>query len=206
MSGGLADISQLKTSQRLIQNTWDSNGLKQSLAVLHCVSGYPVPSDQLNLSAIGEIRGELGCTVGYSDHSLGIDAVALSVALGARIIEKHFTIDKKFSNFRDHQLSADPAEMRLLIWKVEEVSRMLGSGVKVVQEVESQNCGAARRTIVASHDLAEGTVISLEDITWIRPAVGLAPGEEDLVLGKYLSVSIPRGEPILPGQLTDHIK
>lgn len=202
MSSGLADIAQLKRSQGLIQGTWRDHGIEQSLAVLHCVSGYPVPRDQVNLAAIGEIRRELGCTVGYSDHTLGIEAAVFSAAMGARIIEKHFTIDKNFSEFRDHQLSVDPGEMKLLVWRVNKVCEMLGSGTKVPQEVEAALQGTARRSIVARRDLPEGTVLSWDDLTWIRPAAGLPPGEEGRLLGRTLSVPLPMGEAILPEHVT----
>ena len=196
MSGGLTDIAQLQYSSSLIRKIWSDHKIDQSLAVLHCVSSYPVPPDQANLGAIRHIKHALQCTVGYSDHTLGTEAAILSAAMGARIIEKHFTINKNHSTFRDHQLSADPEEMRTIVRKVKDASRMLGSGIKEIQMAEVASKDLMRRSIVAKHDLPKGNVLSWDDITWIRPSGGLAPGKETLILGKMTSVPIAMGEQI----------
>ena len=166
------------------------------IALLHCVSAYPTPPEQANLLAISQLRAKFGLTVGYSDHTLGIDAAILSVALGARIIEKHFTLDKNFSSFRDHQLSADPTEMRTLVVEVEKASLLLGDGMKKVESAEEASLLAIRRSIVANRDLKLGEEITLEKITWTRPGGGLSPGEENILLGKHASRNILSGEMI----------
>ena len=196
LSGGLADLVQLRYSKALIEYIWNGRGLQQDVAVLHCVSGYPVPAAEANLSAIRSLKRKLQCTVGYSDHTTGIEAAVLSVALGARIVEKHFTIDKHYSDFRDHQLSASPQEMAQLVKKIGEIVELLGSGTKVMQDCERNIATSVRRSIVAKRDLPAGTVISFEDISWIRPANGLPPGKEHLLLGRVLAKPLCRGEPI----------
>jgi sialic acid synthase SpsE len=196
MSSGLADLKQIRDSKALIEHIWNGLGIKQDLAVLHCVTNYPVMPNEANIAAVLHLKKELKCTIGYSDHTMGIEAAALSAALGARIIEKHFTIDKKYSDFRDHQLSADPPEMAKLIRKVKEVSTLLGEGKKILQDSEKPLVGLLRRSIVASRDLPKGTVIGRNNITWIRPAGGLSPGSEHLILGRSLSKSVQMGEPI----------
>lgn len=173
MSGGLAETRQLRHSKGLIEKVWQERRIDQSLAVLHCVTAYPVPRAEANLGAIGELRKELGCTIGYSDHTLGIEAAILAVALGARIIEKHFTIDKHYSSFRDHQLSADPQELSLLVRRVKEATELLGGNIRTVQESEKKLAHAVRRSIAAKRDLPRGTILSSDDIMWIRPANGL---------------------------------
>jgi N,N'-diacetyllegionaminate synthase len=203
MSGGLADVSQLQHSKGLIEKVWKERGIGQSLAILHCVTAYPVPSAEANLGAIEQLRKELGCTIGYSDHTLGTEAAVLATALGARIIEKHFTIDKHYSAFRDHQLSADPEEMSLLVRRIKEVGELLGSSTKAVQESEKRLAHAVRRSIVAKRDLPKGTVLSQDDLMWTRPANGLPPGDEQLLLGKTLSVAVSLGEPILAEYVID---
>lgn len=197
LSSGLADLEQIQITRDFIWNIWRKQGIKQELAVLHCVSSYPTPAKEANLLAITQIRKQLGITVGYSDHTLGIEAAVLSVALGARIIEKHFTIDKNYSDFRDHQLSADPEEMALLVQRVRETGEMLSKGDKTIQKSERAVEGAMRRSIVARRDMPKGTTISIEDITWVRPAIGLPPGKEHLVVGKSLSRAVKSGEPII---------
>jgi N,N'-diacetyllegionaminate synthase len=202
LSSGLSDMAQLRQSKSFIDQTWAKHSIRGDLAVLHCVSSYPVPADQANISALSQIRDELKVPVGYSDHTLGIDASILAVALGARIIEKHFTINKNHSDFRDHQLSADPAEMKLLVQKIKETQKLLGTGIKGLQECEKPVLGVARRSIVAKNDLQAGAELSWESLLWLRPANGLAPGNEKLVIGKKLTKSIKAGEPIRLEDLT----
>ncbi|HWC77976.1 MAG TPA: N-acetylneuraminate synthase family protein [Blastocatellia bacterium] len=196
LSSGLADVAQLLLSKDLIERSWRRKGIDPEIAVLHCVTSYPVPDGEANLGAIRELRESLGCTVGYSDHTTGIEAATLSVALGARIIEKHFTLDKNFSDFRDHQLSADPAEMAQLVERVKRVQTLLGTGRKELQDCERNFSLVARRSIVARRDLSGGTLLSWDDIAWMRPADGLAPGDESLIIGKRLGYAVREGDPI----------
>ncbi|MFH1537400.1 MAG: N-acetylneuraminate synthase family protein [bacterium] len=194
LSTGLLDTRQVADTKKRIEKIWGEKKIKQEIAALHCVCSYPVPPSQANLLAIRELRDQLGCTVGYSDHTTGIDAAVLAVALGARIIEKHFTIDKNHSDFRDHKLSADPAEMELLAKKVKEASALLGAGQKTIQECEKELEQAVRRSIVAARDIAKGATIGPEDITWVRPGVGIPSGNESEVIGKIATRNIRAGE------------
>lgn len=196
ISSGLTDISEIKGSKSFIEKTWRERGVKQELAVLHCVTSYPVNPEEANVGALVQLRDELKCTVGYSDHTLGIDACIIAVALGARIIEKHFTIDKNYSEFRDHKLSADPEELAQLMEKVKQTTVLLGSGIKILQPGERANVSALRRSIVAKRDLKRGHVVSWEDLAWTRPSGGLAPGQEELIIGKTLSQEVHSGDPI----------
>lgn len=196
MSAGITEYADIEKSVKFIRENWDKNGFSQSqLAILHCVVSYPTPPEQANLLAITELK-KLGVTVGYSDHTIGIDSAVLSVALGARIIEKHFTIDNNYSAFRDHQLSADPKDMKELVEKVRLAEIMLGKPEKSVLEAEKANSVAVRRSIVASRDLAEGRILNLDDITWVRPGGGLAPGDEEKILTKKLLLNVKKGEKI----------
>lgn len=198
LSSGLTDLEGIKRSKGFIEERWRTFGVRQDVAVLHCVSSYPVPPEQANLRAIPTLIRELECTVGYSDHTLGIEACVIAAALGARVIEKHFTLDKQYSDFRDHQLSADPAEMADLVARVAGTERLFGTGKKIVQAAEAESVRLARRSIVAGADLPAGHQVRFEDLTWIRPAVGLPPGEEARVVGKRLKRALAFGEPILP--------
>ena len=205
LSTGLATLDQIRAATQTIQGIWQTRAIEQELAILHCVSSYPVPANEANLAAIRRLQQEFQCTVGYSDHTLGIEAAALSVALGARIIEKHFTIDKHYSDFRDHQLSADPVEMRELVSRIELITTLMGSGEKIPQPSEAAAANNLRRSIAARRDLAAGTVVVAEDLTWVRPAIGLAPGNEHLVLGRQLLKPVSAGEPILPQVLAHEV-
>jgi len=201
LSSGLTDIDGIRKSKAFIEERWRTFGIRQNLAILHCVSSYPVPPEQANLGAIPMLIRELECTVGYSDHTLGIQACVIAAALGARIIEKHFTLDRQYSDFRDHQLSADPTEMAGLVRQIAEVGVFLGTGEKIVQAAEAESARLARRSIVAGADLPAGHRVRWEDVTWIRPATGLPPGEEARIVGKRLRRAVAFGEPILPADV-----
>jgi len=201
LSSGLADIEQLRKSKNLIEEIWKNNKTLQDLAILHCVSSYPVKPEEANISAIGHLIRDLKCTVGYSDHTLGINACVLAVAAGARIIEKHFTIRNDYSDFRDHQLSANPKDFKEMVTRIREAELLLGSGFKTVQPGEAEGVKLYRRSIVAKTPLKQGHKIQLADLMWIRPAVGLLPGEENLVVGKTLKSTVKTGDPILPEML-----
>jgi N-acetylneuraminate synthase/N,N'-diacetyllegionaminate synthase len=196
LSSGLTDLFGIKRTKNLIEKIWLKKKISQEMAILHCVSAYPVPLAQANLLAIKELQ-KLNVTAGYSDHTIGIEAAVISVALGARIIEKHFTIDKNRSDFRDHKLSADPSDLKDLVKRVKEIAEMLGSGEKLPQESEKAIESKVRRSITASRDLSKGTVISRGDIGWVRPGGGLPPGSENEVIGKTLRRDIASGEMIL---------
>jgi len=193
LSTGFMDIADVKKSVDFIRNIWNKNNFDQELALLHCVSTYPTPPEQANLLAIKELQNIVQ-TVGYSDHTLGIEAAVLSVALGARIIEKHFTIDKNYSDFLDHKLSANPQEMKELVETVRAASEYLRSDSKILQEGEKKAIESTRRSIVAMNDLSAGTKISMDDLDWVRPGGGLSPGEEEKIVGKSLLKDKKRGD------------
>lgn len=193
LSTGLSDLAQVERATQLFRG--------RELAVLHCTSAYPAPPEEANLAAIRLLAERLGCTVGYSDHTLGVEACAAAVAVGARILEKHFTLDKERSSFRDHRLSADPPELRELVTRVRRVETLLGKPEKAVQPSEEGLAVAARRSIVAAADLPAGHTVGPEDLTWLRPADGLRPGDEGLLLGRRLRRAVSLGETLLPADV-----
>ena len=196
LSGGLADDRQLHYSKLFIENFWNNLNIKQEIAILHCVSCYPVSPDEANLSSISRMKHKLKCTIGYSDHTTGIDASIIAVALGARIVEKHFTIDKNYSDFHDHRLSADPEEFSRLVNKIHQTTVLLGNENIEYQPSEKKSFQNIRRSICASRALPEGSLLQWDDLTWLRPFCGLSPGNECMVLGKKISKSINLGESI----------
>lgn len=196
LSTGMSTVGEVKAARRIL---FDSGA--ESVAVLHCSVAYPTPLAEANLNAIRTLKDEFGGVVGYSDHTVGIDAAVYSVACGARIIEKHFTLDKQLSSFRDHQLSADPTDLRLMVQRIRELEAALGSGDKIPQASEAANLVPVRRSIVAGRAIAAGEMITIGDLTWMRPGSGFKPGEEHLVVGKCLTKSLERGDVIEPGHL-----
>ena len=196
VSTGLSDARQVSKTVEFVKGVWGGHTIDRQLGVLHCVSSYPVLPEQVNLRSIPFLAENFDCTVGYSDHTLGIEAPVLAVALGARVVEKHFTLDKAFSDFRDHQMSADPADMEELVRRVRLASSMLGEVRKTIQPCEEEAVVALRRSIVAGRDLPGGHPVSESDLMWIRPADGLAPGEEHVLIDKVLTHSVPFAEPV----------
>lgn len=199
LSGGMTDLEGLRAAAVRVRAARPAAGA--DWAVLHCVTSYPVPDDQANLSVIPLLKEALACEVGYSDHTLGVDACVAAVALGATILEKHFTLNKNASEFRDHKISADPAELAELVRRVRRVEAMRGSGVKVVQECERPFVSVARRSIAAARELPAGHVLAAGDLAWLRPAGGLKPGQEGELLGRTLSRAVQRGEPLTAGHV-----
>ncbi|MSP11131.1 MAG: hypothetical protein EXR14_06010 [Pelagibacteraceae bacterium] len=192
ISTGLADLDHLDRLYKF----WSSvGGAYKNLCFMHCVSSYPVPDSQVNLGAIFTLRNKFkNLTIGYSDHTLGIQASILAAATGAKIIEKHFTLNKKYSDFRDHQLSADPEEMANLVIQIKEVSKMLGDGKKQKQNCECEMEELMRRSIAASKDLEAGKTLTPDDIIWVRPGTGIAPGLEKQVIGRKLIHGLKHGD------------
>lgn len=194
LSLGLGKVKDATQIASFFKKVWrDSKITFPGLALLHCVVSYPAPDDQANLRNIMKIECEQ-ITPGYSDHTLGIKAAELAVACGARIIEKHFTLNKNQSDFRDHKLSADPSELKALVQAIADVEKFLGTSDDSIRICEKQNATAVGRSIASNRDIQTGETISIDDICWVRPRKGLLPGEEHLIIGKKLSSPIYEGE------------
>ncbi len=194
LSTGMSTLDDVKEAIRVIKTAWEHQAKWADLLLLHCVSAYPTPPEQANLAAIHTLSNATGYLVGYSDHTLGIEACVIAVCFGARVLEKHFTLSKTHSDFRDHALSADPKEMALLVKRVHEVQQLIGDGVKKIQKDEIPIATVARRSIVARRALPAGHLIRLEDLDWLRPGGGLPPGYERLLIGHHLLKAVDEGE------------
>jgi N,N'-diacetyllegionaminate synthase len=204
VSTGMCDEQDLDQIHEMVTGVWKSNGASASLALLHCVSSYPVPPEQANISVVSALKSKFPDTViGYSDHVIGNEACLGAVALGARMIEKHFTLDRNFSDFRDHQLSADPEEFGNLCRAIRKIEALLGDGIKSVQPSEHDIAIAARRSIAARKHLDAGTIIEIDDLTWVRPGTGIACGGESAIVGKKLARNLEQGELFQTGDVTD---
>lgn len=197
LSTGMSTLAEIKTSVDVIAASLNSGLLVDHLALLHCVSLYPASLEEANLKAIQTLQKEFDLTVGYSDHTLGIEASIASLSLGARIIEKHFTLDKTRTTFRDHSLSADPADLRRLADVIHQYDAMLGSGEKNISTAEASMGEVARRSIVAAKDLPAGVILVESDFDCIRPRNGLPPAEIPSLIGKKLKTSLKRHDVVL---------
>lgn len=169
--------------------------------LLHCASIYPLPPDQANLRAIPTMsRRWPDVPIGYSDHTVGIEACVAAVALGAAVIEKHFTLDKSQVP-GDHVLSADPDDLATMVRFIRNVRRMLGDGVKQPSAGETEMGRKMRRGVYAKHALSAGHRLTAGDLLLVRPVAALAPADAEAVLGRKLLRDIPALAPLARGDV-----
>jgi N-acetylneuraminate synthase len=180
LSTGMATLEEVKWAVEALV----SAGLpRQKISVLHCTTAYPTPIDQANLKAISTLHEELGLPVGYSDHTTGLQASFSAVALGATIIEKHFTLSKEQEG-PDHRASLEPDELNELVRGIREITSALGTGIKAPQESELANIPIARKSIVASKMIEAGEKFTEDNLTTKRPGTGISPTKWHEVIGK----------------------
>lgn len=197
ISTGISDLRQVARTVAFAEPR-----AKAGLALMHCVSSYPVPEDQANLLSIQTLARRFPkIPVGYSDHTLGIEASVLSVAVGARIVEKHFTLDKNTSDFRDHALSADPKEMAELVRRVRQAEALLGLPGKVLQACEAGNHPAIRRSAAAARALKAGARLKAGDIVFLRPGGGFSARRASELSGRRLARAVAKGHILTPADL-----
>lgn len=152
------------------------------VTILHCNTEYPTPYEDANLTAMADLAHLTGCEVGFSDHTLGIECDIAAAALGATVIEKHFTLDKTMEG-PDHQASLEPDELKAMVQAVRNVEKALGSGKKEVSASEAKNKPIARKSIVAARPIAKGEVFTADNLTTKRPGDGISPMKWYEVLG-----------------------
>jgi N,N'-diacetyllegionaminate synthase len=196
LSTGMATLEQVETAVETILATGN-----QDLALLHCVSLYPPEPEELNLHSITLLKERFpNLPIGFSDHTIGSWASLAAVALGATIIEKHFTLDKTMAG-PDQAVSADPAEMKTIIEQGALVYRSLGSKTKQPSERETGMEKAFRRSVVTRAALPVGHVITIDDLDFKRPATGIHPNDLSRVIGTKTRCEIPADTPIEPQML-----
>ena len=155
---------------------------RADITLLHCTTQYPTPYDAVNLRAMNALR-TLGCGgVGYSDHTVGVEVPVAAVAMGAKVIEKHFTLDKNMPG-PDHRASLSPDELKTMVAMVRNIEASLGTGEKTVADAERSNIEVARKSIVAARDIKRGEILTEENITVKRPGNGVSPMLWDSVIG-----------------------
>ena len=187
LSTGMSTLAEVETAVKVLED----NGIpREDVILLHCTTQYPAPYASVNLRAMNALRTLNTGGVGYSDHTKGIEVSVAAAAMGACVIEKHFTLDKNLPG-PDHRASLEPAELRALVDAVRHVEDALGSGVKEVADAEAPNIVVARKSIVAARDIRAGEVFTEENITVKRPGNGLSPMLWDSVIGRTASRAFP---------------
>lgn len=181
LSTGMATIIEIKDAVKVLI---DNGVSKNKITVLHCNTEYPTPMEDVNLRAMLHIQQEVGIAIGYSDHTLGIEVPIAAVALGATVIEKHFTLDKTLPG-PDHKASLEPEELKAMVMAIRNIEKAVGgSGLKEVSTSEAKNKPIARKSIVASKSIKKGDFFTEENITVKRPGMGISPMQWDDVIGK----------------------
>ncbi|MFD2514243.1 N-acetylneuraminate synthase [Pontibacter locisalis] len=180
LSTGMGDMEEVRAAYNILIE----NGTKhENITILHCNTEYPTPMEDVNLRAMNAIKEELGVKVGYSDHTLGIEVPIAAVALGATVIEKHFTLDRNLPG-PDHRASLEPEELKAMVTAIRNVEKAIsGSGRKEPSSSEKKNKAIVRKSIVAAEDIKEGELFSEENLTIKRPAGGISPRKWDEVIG-----------------------
>jgi N,N'-diacetyllegionaminate synthase len=180
LSTGMATLGEIESAIDALERAGTS---RDSITVLHCTTEYPTPMHDVNLRAMCSIRDAFAVTVGYSDHTPGVEVAIAAVALGATVIEKHFTTDRRLPG-PDHKASLEPAELKAMVTAIRNVEVSLGDGVKRVSAVEERNKVSARKSIVAALPIKKGDVFSTGNLTVKRPGTGLSPMLWDVIVGR----------------------
>lgn len=192
LSTGMATLGEIGEALETIREV---RGNTDAVTVLHCTSNYPADPAEVNLRAITTIATETGMAIGYSDHTLGLAVSTAAVALGATVIEKHFTLDRALPG-PDHRASLSPEELQQLVAQIRTVEVAMGSAEKAPTPSEIQTSKVVRRSVMARHDLAAGAIVQLEDLILLRPATGIAPKHLDELPGRRLTQAVGAGEPL----------
>ena len=180
LSTGMSTLKEVSDALKILIKSGTG---KKKISILQCNTEYPTPYVHANLLAMEDIKKTLGVSVGYSDHTLGIETSIAAVALGATIIEKHFTLNKKFVG-PDHKASVDFVELSTMITSIRNIEKALGHKKKIVSKSEKKNIKIVRKSIVASQSIKRGETFSIKNITVKRPGLGISPMLWDKIIGK----------------------
>lgn len=179
LSTGMCEISEIDEAVNLLEK----NGTTE-LTLLHCNTQYPTPFQDVNLRAMQTLKERYHVPVGYSDHTRGIEVPIAAVALGAEVIEKHFTLDRTLPG-PDHKASLEPSELRKMVQSIRNIEMSLGNGEKRVTPSERENIGIARKSIVAAKPIKKGEVLTSANLTTKRPGTGISPMRWEKVIGTF---------------------
>ena len=188
LSTGMASISEIKDALNVLTDC--------KVSLLHCTTQYPCPYEDVNLNAILTLKREFNLEIGYSDHTSGIEVPIAAVAMGAKIIEKHFTLDKNMEG-PDHKASLEPCELKQMVKSVRNIEKALGNGIKEPSESEKKNIEIARKSIVAKFQIKKGELLTENNMTVKRPAIGISPMKWLDVVGTIAKKDFEPDEPIV---------
>ena len=180
LSTGMASLGDIEAALAVLERAGTP---RTKITVLHCTTEYPTPMVEVNLRAMLTIRDALGVAVGYSDHTPGIEVAVAAVALGASVIEKHFTLDRNLPG-PDHKASLEPSELHAMVKAIRNIEKALGDGVKRLTESEAKNKPISRKSLVAACAIRAGEAFSAANLTVKRPGTGVSPMLWDAVLGR----------------------
>jgi len=190
LSTGMSTLGEVEEAVKTIINVTSS----LPLTLLHCVSNYPAKYEDVNLKAMLTLKEVFELPVGYSDHTLGIEIAIAAVALGAKVIEKHFTLDRGLPG-PDHKASLEPDELKKMVKAIRNVEKALGSGIKKPAQSELKVMKVARRSLVAARDIRAGEVIKESDILIKRPGTGILPKFKEIIIGMRLTRDVKKDNP-----------
>ena len=180
LSTGMSTLKEIEEALIILTS---AGTLKENITILHANTMYPTPMEDVNLRAMQTIQDKFGVAVGYSDHTLGIEVDIAAVAMGATIVEKHFTLDKTMDG-PDHKSSISPEELKAMVSSIRNIEKALGSSIKKPSKSEKPNITMARKSIVASKSIKKGELFTEKNITTKRPGTGISPMEWDSIIDK----------------------
>lgn len=192
LSTGMCELSDIEVAMNVLLQFGVK---KEQITILHCNTEYPTPFVDVNLKAMLEIGEKFGVQIGYSDHTKGIEVPIAAVALGATVIEKHFTLDKNMEG-PDHKASLEPAELKAMVSAIRNIESALGTGHKTISESERKNIEIARKSIVAARPIKAGELLTEENLTVKRPGNGINPMRWNEVVGTRAVQSFNEEDPI----------
>ena len=193
LSTGMASKKEI---QDAIDVFIESGAERKNLQILHCNTEYPTPMKDVNLRAMLDIQKSFDVAVGYSDHTLGIEVPIAAVALGAVVIEKHFTLDRTMEG-PDHRASLEPDELKAMVTAIRNIENAInGNGIKEVSESEKKNKIVARKSIHTNKEIPAGHILTAADLIMIRPGDGISPMKMDDIIGKEIISNVPLGHKI----------
>jgi len=190
MSTGMANLGEVEEAISIISAV----NSEAKISLLHCTTNYPTPYEEVNLKAMQTLATAFKLPVGYSDHTLGIEVPVAAVAMGAKIIEKHFTLDKNLPG-PDHKTSLEPDELKEMVKAIRNIEKAFGDGIKMPNKSEIEIMKVARRSLIATRDIRAGKIIKESDITIKRSGAGILPKFKEIVIGMKLINIIRQDEP-----------
>lgn len=191
-STGMANMEDIEAT---LKTLLDAGAKKNDITILHCNTEYPTPMEDVNLLAMNSIGHKFEIAVGYSDHTLGIEVPIAAAALGAKVIEKHFTLDKT-SVGPDHKASLEPAELKAMVVAIRNIEKALGSSQKITSPSEEKNKDVARKSLVAKTKILKGETFTIDNIIAKRPGSGISPMRIEEVFGKVALKDFDPDQPI----------